>query len=763
MKFNSIFNSFSAGELSRNLFGRTDLEEYFKGVSEMTNFIPIRQGGASFRTGTVAVTGAYGDVPGCMIEFSPRDSEKYLVNLRPGRPILIFNSDGLSSTVTQPTYPWNERIDFSSATNAYNGPSDDATNRTLVESIQTASSGDVLIIVDGTGRLAPIVILRTAANTFIVDSLIFPNSLNPLSAPFLYPPVPTLRVPYKDVNINTNIRLINSATTGSITITSQNASAVAIPFFSGNVVGMMVKITHGSTTGVATIVSKVSDSVVNAIVDVTFGAATAQTAFETSSWNPVDGYPRTVCFHEGRLIFGGNTKYPDMLWCSHTGNIYHFMQRRLTQDVTTDASGLNYFGAVKVTDPFNFIPAAVGANNIQWLYPADSLLVGTTGNEFSITGGQEITMSVSSLFVKSISSHGSSKVQPVKVGSSVLFISIDGKRVLEIPKRLVEYTSATDWTGLAAGIVEKSIESITSSLNTVVPLKSKITKLSWDESTGVLWCLVKNTGNDSTTLLTLTIDKTSKVVAWAKHKIGGTPFISSITAIQDTTNTGCVRVFIYLKRSNALNYAIESFSYRTMHDSHLPSQITSDVPATIYLDGAAFADVLAPNVLTIQAINRDTFAPGATYGVIKVDGGIGTYLGAYTDTNVSALSSPGTLSISGIDASKEYIIGALYEGEIKTMPIEAGAQFGVAQGSPRRVHEIVVYLDRSLGGIYGASKSSNRFPIVGTKGTPTALYTGEVKLSLNASPDDHQIVIKQTTPYPLTILWLLTKGYTYDV
>ena len=96
------------------------------------------------------------------------------------------------------------------------------------------------------------------------------------------------------------------------------------------------------------------------------------------------------------------------------------------------------------------------------------------------------------------------------------------------------------------------------------------------------------------------------------------------------------------------------------------------------------------------------------------------------------------------------------------MPIEAGAQFGVAQGSARRGHEISVYIDRSRGGKYKQSKAVNEFPIDDTA-TASSLATKEVKLSLNASPDDTQTILKQDQPYPLTILWLLTKGYTYDV
>lgn len=762
MKFNSIYNNFSAGELSRNLIGRTDLDEYFKGAAEITNFIPTKQGGLSFRPGTSCVESNLTSKASRAFEFAPRDDEKYLVRLEPGNNIDVINLSGGIPVIIQPSHPWNTRVNFADATAAYSPIADDEAHKEIVDYLQVACSGDLMIVVDGRGILAPILIIRTALNMFYVDSIICPQTARALVAPYLYPPLLSLRVPYRDPNLNTNIRLVPSATTGSITISAQNASAAPLSFFTGDVVGMMVKITHAGVTGVAQITAKASDSSVTALVHVAFGAATAQTDFETSAWNPVDGYPKTVCFHEGRLIFGGNIKFQDMLWFSHTGNIYHFMQRRLAQDSTANTSGLNYFGAVNTTDPFNFIPSSVGANNIQWINTTDSLLVGTTGNEFSITGGQESFISVSSIFVKAISSHGSAKVQAVKIGSSVVFVSLDGKRILEIPKRLVEYTSATDWTGLAAGIVEKSIESIITDAWTkqnTIPIHSKITQISWDESNGILWCICKNKqGNAHTALISLTVDKTSKVIAWAKHNFSGEPYISSIVSVSDIQTFGSTKVFLTMQRLSSFNYSLETFTYKTMHDSYLPGGNVLG-PQTVYLDGAMYTQTVytpSPTTLPITLTQAAVFPPGTTFGVIAFgDNSEGIYVGSFEEVG-------GLLTVPNLDPDKMYLVGALYEGEIKTMPSEAGAQFGVAQGSPRRVHEISVFVDRSLGGVYKASKSSNEFPIVGSKGSPDALYTGEVKLSLNASPDDHQVILKQTVPYPLTILWLLTKGYTYD-
>jgi hypothetical protein len=768
MKYNSIYNNFSAGELSRSFFGKTDVEEYFKGVAEMTNFLPNRQGGASFRPGTIKVDTLNYTRAGVLFPFSPRDNEKYGIFLVPGLPAQIYDTNAGAITINQSPYIWNRRIDFTDASTAWTSVTDTHDHILKVDSLQIASTGDVMIIVDGTGELAPIVIIRTSPGVFYIDSLIYPSLVNAL--PFLTPPNTFFRVPYKDPNLNNNKRLKPSATTGNITITAQDSTAAPIPFFTGDVVGTYVKITHiapTAGTGVAIITSKVSDSVVNATVVLNFGGTTAETVFETSYWNPVDGYPKSVCFFEGRLVFGGNNRYPDMIWLSNTGNIYQFMQRKLSQDKTADNSGYGFYGDVKATDPFNFIPAAVGANTIQWLHPADSLLVGTTENEFAISGGQDSALSLAALFSRNISSHGSSKVQPVKIGSSIVFVSLDGKRLLEIPKKLADYTSATDWTGIAAGIVEKSIPAFTGAASLFTSLRSKISRIAWDEPNGILWCITKNTrftydvSNSSTSLISLTFDRTSKVIAWAKHNLAGTPFISSIASIPDIANPGMYRIYINLKRSGALKYSLESISYKELSSSIIPSYSNGTgtiAPLSIYMDGSAYGITQIGVTTEIGAPSSnyfDAFPIGSTFGVIRVDGSVGTYIGSFVE-------SGGKLQIPNVDPLKPYIIGLLYQGEIVTMPIEAGAQFGVAQGSLRRTHEMSVYVDRSIGGTYKASKALNTFPIVGNKGTPSALYTGEVKLSVNASPDDTQIVIKQTDPYPFTIQWLLTKGYTYD-
>lgn len=753
MKYNSIYNKFSSGELSQYLKGRTDLEEYYSGVDEMTNFIPLKQGGAYFRPGTtkVSLDATTKNYSNRIFKFNPADGLSYIIFASPGDNLTIskIESGGLSScTITKPAIVWNKYVDFTIASGQFNSATNGALTEQIFDSLFFTSYGDVFLIIDGTGTLAPIAGKRTGSTTFLIDSFFYPTVINPTTGVLwldtsIYPP---LRVPYKDSNVDTNILMKPSGLTGNITITSQNSSGVAINYFTGDPVGSFIKVNQGSHTALAIIKSKSSNSVVNAqIYAAPFTSTTASSDWEFSAFNATDGYPKTACFFQGRLYFGGNNTFPDTVWASLVGNIYHFMGKRLLQDATTNNSFLNFYGSVKETDPFNFTIAATSANAIQWMHPSQTLIVGTTSNEFSIYGGQDGILSISNIFVAAISSHGSAKVQPVKVGSSILFVSYDRKRLLEIPKDLRQYQNAAEISSLSEGILDKALTIIDPS-NTLFILNG-FQELAYQESEGILWCLCLNSYTRKTTLLSLSIDKTTKILGWAKHTL---PFgsnyttIYSIASIPLSSQANKDFIYLYTQRST---FGLERFWVRTrqtfMNNTSSFDSVTSS-KSVCHLDYAIIATASSDSV----NVGTDYIQP------VSVISSQGNYLGDFTP-------SSGILTVTNAASYSPLLIGYKYSGEIKTMPIESGAQFGVAQGSARRGHEISVFIDRSRGGKYKQSKAVNEYPL-DTAATASSLSTKEVRLSLNASPDDTQTILKQDLPYPMTFLWLLTKGYTYD-
>jgi hypothetical protein len=766
MKYNSIYNNFSSGELSRYLKGRTDITEYAQGLEEMTNFIPMKQGGAYFRPGSESI----GYIPNSiakfvMVPFTPRDGESYIIALNPsngGEQIVITRLGVGVCSVTKAAYIWNTRKDFWNASTAYDSGNTDHPER--LYALNWVQSGDTVIVFDGTGKLAPIVIMRRAENTFIVDSMLGPALAPGLYQPlYLNSPFIPLRVPYKDPNLDPNIKLkVTGVTAGStVTMTAEDGSANPVSLFKGDVVGLLVKLTHtASGTGIGFVTAKTSDSQVTVLVLVAFGGTTTSSNFEVSAWNPNDGYPRCGAFYEQRLVCGGSPAFPDTVWLSNTGNIYHFMQRRLLQDASSDTSGFGFFGTLKTTDPFSFIPASVSANSIQWLYPADTLLIGTTLNEYSVYGGTDNALSISTIFVKSISAHGSSRVQPVKVGSSILFVSHEGKRILEIPKKLADYVSAAELSSISEGIIEKSMKLNTTSFNKV---ESKIRRLAWQETEGILWLLCDDNTSLASSLISLTYDKTSKVIAWAKHYFAYSPRIYSICCLPDLEKGSIYRLYILMKRTGANYNALEVLSVKNLEDNLFISSANMGYANTSFMDATSSLINLAGNtVVSLPSTHTNSVPVGATYSVFAYITGNGdsVYLGDFVESGGNI-----TVPVLSTYPDCNLTIGVPYTGQIKTMPTEAGAQFGVAQGSARRTHEITVFVDRSRGGQYKASKAVDFYPLVEASkmNTNSDLFTGECRLSLNASPDDHQVLIVQNKPLPLMILWLLTKGYTYDV
>jgi hypothetical protein len=754
MKYNSIYNKFSSGELSQYLKGRTDLEEYYSGVDEMTNFIPLKQGGTYFRPGTsqVSVSSSITNFNNRIFSFSPSDNFNYIIFASPGYNLAIRRVEGgnlVNCTLNQPTTVWNKYIDFSNVAGIFNPAANGAITSSIFDSLTFTSYGDIFVLLDGTGTLAPIVGKRVGDTTFVIDSILYPTVINPdtsvlwLDTSAKYP----IRLAYKDTNIDPNIKMKPSGTTGSITITSENSSATPINYFKGDPVGMYIKITQGVSTGVAIVRSKVSDSVVNAqVFGANFTATTSSDNWEVSSWNAIDGYPKSACFYQGRLYFGGNNTYPDTVWGSLVGNIYQFMSKRFVQDATSDTTKLNYFGSIKETDPFNFTIASTVANTIQWMEPSQTLIVGTTGAEYSISGGQDGILSISNINVGAISSHGSARVQPVKVGSSILFVSQDRKRLLEIPKDLRQYQSATELSSLSEGILEKAFKIIDP---TNFYLLNGFYELSYQESEGILWCLCQNSFSRKTVLLSLSIDRTSKVLGWAKHVFPhGSSYanISSILtlSLKDQSN----KDFLYLY-NNRNNYVLERMWTRTR---------TFAMNQTTSFDAVGSSNTVCHlDYAKVVSAASDTVSVGTEYNfnTVSAISYQGNYLGDFL------VGAGGIITIPGAASFTPLLIGYKYSGEVKTMPIEAGAQFGVAQGSARRGHEISIYIDRSRGGKYKQSKSVNEYPI-DELGTGSSLVSKEVRLSLNASPDDNQTILKQDQPYPLSILWMLTKGYTYD-
>jgi hypothetical protein len=132
------------------------------------------------------------------------------------------------------------------------------------------------------------------------------------------------------------------------------------------------------------------------------------------AWSDYRGWPRTVCIHEQRLMFGGNAAQPQTVWGSIIDDFHNF---RLGSD---DDMGL----------ALTF--AGQKANAIQWMVSQGTLILGTSGAEGPVGAREaEKTLTPGNARTGKFTSTGSAFIQAIPVQDTVVFIQRNGRKAWE--------------------------------------------------------------------------------------------------------------------------------------------------------------------------------------------------------------------------------------------------------------------------------------------------------------------------------------------
>lgn len=119
-------------------------------------------------------------------------------------------------------------------------------------------------------------------------------------------------------------------------------------------------------------------------------------------WSEDRGYPRTICFYQNRLWFGGSKSKPQSLFGSRTNSFFDFQI-----DV-----GLP-------TDPIFVTLDAKRRNSITSIVPSRRLAIFTDGSEFVSNEG---AITPENIAIDAQTSYGSSFVRPVDVEGNIIYI-----------------------------------------------------------------------------------------------------------------------------------------------------------------------------------------------------------------------------------------------------------------------------------------------------------------------------------------------------
>ena len=728
-------SNFTAGELSPRLDGRNDLAKYSAGCQTVENMVIYPHGAAARRPGTQYVAEVKSSAAKTrLIPFEFSTTQTYILEL--GNEYIRFYRD-------------NGQI--LSGGSAYEISSPYLTAELF--DIKFAQSADVMYITHPSHKTRKL--SRTGHTSWTLAEVDFVNG------------------PYLDTNSSTTTITASAHTVG----TGRTFTASASTFVSTDV-GRLVRFRDGY----ANITGFTSATVVTVEILKDTGSTSGSTDWSLGAFSSTTGHPSCVSFFEQRLVFAATLNNPQTVYFSKSGD-YENM----------DA---NIGGTVADDDAIIYTIASNQVNAIRFMAAGRTLIIGTAGGEFTVSGGGDNdAVTPTNIMIKKQSNHGAANTDAIAVANATLFLQRAKRKIRELAYNFdVDGYVAPDLTILAEHITEGGI----------------IEMAYQEEPLAIIWC-VRNDGE----LIALTYQREQEVVAWHRHVFGGAfgsgkAVCESVAVIP--TEDSEYELYMIIKRTingSTTRYVeyLNTFDFDQTDNTSfnfLDSQLNYS-GATSTLNGD-----ISNSATTVTVASGTDFTSS---GKIKIGGEIITYTGKSTNdltgctrgtegTSAAAHTSGVTVkqvvnAVSGLNHlegqtvsilsdgathpdktvssntvtldrfSNSVKIGLSYTSILKTMRIDAGAQNGTSQAKTKRIYEVTARLFESVGVEIGPDLDNmERVPFRTSadpmdQGIPP--FTGDKEVEFRGDYDtDGFMIVRQTQPLPLTILSLYPRLVTND-
>jgi hypothetical protein len=247
-------------------------------------------------------------------------------------------------------------------------------------------------------------------------------------------------------------------------------------------VGKFVEINRGLVELSAYASAVSATGIVRKALDSSVASPPGAWSLESSVWNEIDGYPRSVTLSEQRLVAAGSPGYPQTVWMSRVGEY------------------LNFEIGVADDDAIAFTISSDQINPIAHLAQARSLIALTYGGEFTLSGGDK-AITPTNIQVKNQTVYGCGAVRPVRVGNEVFFVQRANRKLRAMSYKFdLDAFGAPDLSVLAEHITAPGIRDMAYQ----------------QENESLVW-LVRADG----VAATLTIDRDQDVIGWARQETDG--------------------------------------------------------------------------------------------------------------------------------------------------------------------------------------------------------------------------------------------------
>ncbi len=774
--------NFTGGELSPRLDGRNDLTKYSSGCSTLENLVVYPHGAAARRPGSSFVAEVadsdnktrlipfeFSTTQTYMLEFSNLkirfykdngsilEGDKTITGITQANPAVVTsNSHGYSNGdevvitavvgmtqvngkrflvagVTTNTFQLTDKDGTNVNSTGYTAYSSAGTANKVYEiatpyttaqlfDIKFAQSADVMYITHPSHEVEKL--SRTAHTTWTLTDVDFTNG------------------PFMDANTTATTLTPASAGVG----TGVDITASAITGINGGVGWLATDVGRQIffNSGYATITARTSATVAVATITTAFTNTDATAAFQLGSFSDTTGHPSCVTFFEQRLVFAGTTDQPQTIFFSKSGD-YENMDE-------------NIGGTVADDDAMVYTIASNQVNAIRFMTATRTLIIGTAGGEFTVSGGgTDSAVTPTNILIKKQSNHGSANVDALAVGNATLFLQRAKRKIRELAYNFdVDGYIAPDMTILAEHITEGGL-----------------TQIAYQQEPNQIIYGVRGDGE----LVGFTYQREQQVTAWHRHIFGGrfgnatitvTDYanIANGTRIVLTKVDGTTTTFTSATSSTTGKFHTATSNNQTATNLKTLIDADSDFTATVSSNVVTITETSPSSTgfLTIKSLDDATRLAKTDEGkavcesvsVIPTDdteyqvwvivkrtvNGITRryveYLNVFdfdeTDNTTfnfldSALSYSGSAvtTISGLDhlegqavgiladgathpdktvasgsitldrSSKNVKVGLNYTSLLQTMRLDAGSQDGTSQGKTKRIYDITVRMFETIG------------------------------------------------------------------
>jgi hypothetical protein len=410
------------------------------------------------------------------------------------------------------------------------------------------------------------------------------------------------------------------------------------------------------------------------------GDLTGITMWKFGEWY-VDQYPHFVNIFQQRMVFGRNSRSPQTVWFSETGDYETFKPSETLGTTTGEqtASGADIIGdQVVATNGMTFTFDSGTVDEIQWLVAQQKLLAGSTGGVYSIYGSEnDITITPFNFTIKRESTYpAQTGSNAVPYDNNLMFIQGTGKKV-----RLVTY-----------GDIESSATSADITFRADDILREQAVQIAeTDIPNFITWFRLKDG-----TLGGLTYVPELKILAWHTHKIGGD---YTYTETREGDPTG------YLTTDKSHAVVLDMCSIPSSTRDQLWIIVRRTIPVA---DGANTERIiesveLMEDWMTTEAISASNYLDGhVTHTGTNVASGELDHLEAET---VSILADGSVLDDQVVNSSGQFptaissattiISGMRFTSKMITVPIPVGPEGRIRIGNKKRIHRSWVKLYRT--------------------------------------------------------------------